>query len=499
MFTKIYLSFCLLLFSTSAVALTYGISQPFVNLSPFSASSVDQWRLQQLVYDSLLLEIPGQRDVFRAGLAKSWTISKDKKTFDFELRESVWSDGAAVTADDVKFSLDLIQNAAFKSPWLGSFPSIKKVEVLSPTKIRIQAKEINFELFKNIAVLLRVLPKHFYNNPNSNLIRTQILGSGPYKLASFTPSKRVSLEKNSRWWGWKDAELATWFTLEKIAFVTLPTALTVGHSFQSSELDIFPIANISMASELKRTNKSKIYLITDPNRKSKIVEQIYFNLNDILFQTKPVREALYHLIDQKSLCQQAYGTDQKNPSMSSAKGLATLKKEGWADTDKDGVLDRLIKGKKIPFRFSIAYGSQDSEKVLTLLKQQLKSSGIEISLNFLDPSIFWRALQDKKFQAYLGQEDILETVLSSEWSSLGFYNNKSFKLDSVDLNLKKLDHLFDAKQRRQLVKKIRNQIAAETPSLPLCEVDHENYAINSNLQQTGIQSGKPIWGWFKDP
>ena len=71
-------------------------------------------------------------------LAKSWTISKDRLVYEFELRNDVfWHDGVKFSAKDVEFTLNTLLDKKLLAPSKDNFKDIKKVEVLSDTKVRI--------------------------------------------------------------------------------------------------------------------------------------------------------------------------------------------------------------------------------------------------------------------------------------------------------------------------------------------------------------------------
>jgi ABC-type transport system substrate-binding protein len=70
---------------------------------PFDGAAV---RVREKVIESLVTRDIDTYD-WEPMLAKSWTISEDKLTFTFKLREDVyWHDGKKFTAEDVKFSFD---------------------------------------------------------------------------------------------------------------------------------------------------------------------------------------------------------------------------------------------------------------------------------------------------------------------------------------------------------------------------------------------------------
>ena len=81
-------------------------------------------------------------------LAKSWTVSPDRRTYDFQLQQGVkFSNGAPFTAEDVKFSLLRVKTA-----WTISIKStmdvVDHVDVVAPDHARVVlAKPSNGWLF----------------------------------------------------------------------------------------------------------------------------------------------------------------------------------------------------------------------------------------------------------------------------------------------------------------------------------------------------------------
>ena len=88
--------------------ITWAIEQDPVNLIPFGAiSTSNQWG-KEFMYDSL---VEWDKDLLvKPALAESWE-TPDAKTWIWHLRKGVkFHDGAEMTADDVKYSIDLQAN-----------------------------------------------------------------------------------------------------------------------------------------------------------------------------------------------------------------------------------------------------------------------------------------------------------------------------------------------------------------------------------------------------
>ena len=83
------------------------------------------------------------------------------------------------------------------------------------------------------------------------------------------------------------------------------------------------------------------------------------------------------------------------------KASALLAEAGWRDTDGDGVLDKMINGKKTPLRFEIKVNSGNAlrKSVALVLLDELKKHGIAASVRELDWTIFLNDVKNHQFDA----------------------------------------------------------------------------------------------------
>jgi peptide/nickel transport system substrate-binding protein len=90
--------------------LTYGRYTDSLFLDPFfTDANLDIWILQN-IYGTLIQTGPDGKGL-APGLATAWNFSKHGKTFTLTLRPGVkFSNGAALTGEDVKFSLNRARN-----------------------------------------------------------------------------------------------------------------------------------------------------------------------------------------------------------------------------------------------------------------------------------------------------------------------------------------------------------------------------------------------------
>ena len=142
------------------------------NPAIFRLSSLNYWWYQ--VFSGLVR--PDGNFKVVPDLAKSWTVSEDKMTYIFNLRKGVrWHDGKPFTAEDVKFTYELMlnkDNRAASSHWMyfgyiqgaaeyrkGKARSIRGIEVLGPHKLRLRLNA-PYAAFLIISAAQPIVPKH---------------------------------------------------------------------------------------------------------------------------------------------------------------------------------------------------------------------------------------------------------------------------------------------------------------------------------------------------
>ena len=115
--------------------------------------------------------------------------SEDGKTWNIRLKENIlWHDGGKLTADDVIFTLELIQNPEARSPLYASFQGVAAERVSElEVKFVLQSPYAFFE--RDHLNNLRIIPKHlFHDIPAANLKLSSYglrpVGSGPYEVVS---------------------------------------------------------------------------------------------------------------------------------------------------------------------------------------------------------------------------------------------------------------------------------------------------------------------------
>ena len=179
-------------------------------INPIYAETSDVNRdLVEIIFSGLMKYGPEGKII--PDLAEKYEILEDGKIYEFHLKENIlWHDSSPMTADDIIFTIETIQNPEIKSPlrvnWLGV-----EVEKISEKAIRFKLRNPSAVFLENCAV--KIIPKRIWQNisaQNFSLTTRNLepIGSGPYKFKNLLQDKQgniksMDLERNSEYFGEK--------------------------------------------------------------------------------------------------------------------------------------------------------------------------------------------------------------------------------------------------------------------------------------------------------
>jgi peptide/nickel transport system substrate-binding protein len=164
-----------------------GINSPLKNMNPVAAKDHLEFMELRMIYDRLFRIAP-------SGKAEPWAAESykivDPTTIDITLRKGMkFHDGKAVTADDIKFTLDY--HTKWKAPFfVESLKHLDSVETTGEYGIRLKLKEPYAPFIPNLLGAIFILPKHIWQDiPDKvdvsdplNYSNEKPIGSGPFKF-----------------------------------------------------------------------------------------------------------------------------------------------------------------------------------------------------------------------------------------------------------------------------------------------------------------------------
>lgn len=158
------------------------------------------WDMIQ-IYDQLVEYQPGSLDV-QPGLATSWTISPDGRTYTFHLRDARFSNGAPVTAADIKFSIDRFASPTVDSAYAGFLaPAYKSSDTPNAHTFVIHLTRPDAGFLSALAIpVASITPEAVVRKEREDGFGSRPIGSGPFELAQWARGRFVKLVRNPYYW-----------------------------------------------------------------------------------------------------------------------------------------------------------------------------------------------------------------------------------------------------------------------------------------------------------
>ncbi|HXB13619.1 MAG TPA: ABC transporter substrate-binding protein [Bacteroidia bacterium] len=382
----------------------------------------------------------------------------------FELRkEAKWDNGTPITAKDVDFTLKVIKNPAINDEPLRTYYDIVnsiiylKTYSENPRKFTIVCDSKYVMGIISTGTNTFILPEYAYD-PNKYLenftlrqLREDkdiakdpkiiafakdfnsekfqrdpqaISGSGAYKFVSWTTGQRVVLEKKKEWWGNSLSGTNCFFdaNASKLIYQTINDMTSALVSLKAGNVDIMksikPQDFIDLSKSDKFTSNFKAYTPLELSYAYLGVNMTSPKLTDV-----KTRQGLAHLVDVQRIIKDAYygyaqqvagaispmdSMNYDNTIKPYTYNIDTAKilfaEAGWKDTDGDGILDKVIDGKKTDFTidFLINAGNDTRKKVALIFQEAARKVGITVNVVQQDWNVYLDNVKKHVFDIYYG-------------------------------------------------------------------------------------------------
>ncbi len=187
--------------TSGAQTLTFGNNATITSLDPHFYTATPNFEAARHLFDGLtLMRADGSA---APALAESWE-AVGPQTWEFRLRPgTAFHDGTPFTAEDVAFTVARVPNVP-NSP--GSFVvftnTVERVEVVDPRTVRVHTRTPDPLIPINFAWVM-MLSRRAHEGATTQGFNdgTFAVGTGAYRLVSFSPGERLELARNDAHWG----------------------------------------------------------------------------------------------------------------------------------------------------------------------------------------------------------------------------------------------------------------------------------------------------------
>jgi peptide/nickel transport system substrate-binding protein len=372
------------------------VGQPqFINPILAAASSVDSdvskvIYAQLLKFDDKLSLVPDMAESLPA-------VSEDQKTYTLKLKPNLkWHDGQSISADDIIFTIETIQNIDYESPLRANWSRVK-VEKVDDTTVVFTLREISASFITNFT--LQVIPKHVWEGKSPQNLRLSDLnlrpiGSGPYmfreiKKTSDGTIRSLTLKSYENYHEGRPY-------IDRMTFRFYNDYDSLINAFQGREINTLGYLPFDRKS-LDSNGKFNQYKLNLPQ-----YQAVFFNLpKSATLSDKAVRQALWLAVERQAIidevylgfAKQAYGPILEgnlgyNPEVASQTHTSVveasdiLDKGGWALDQATNT--RSKNGKKL--EFSLATNNfVVNVKTAQMLQAEWQKIGVTVNLVIVSP------------------------------------------------------------------------------------------------------------------
>jgi len=296
--------------SASPQRLFYGLTLAPSGIDPHINSSSELGIPLTSVYDTLVYQDPATGR-FVPGLALSWQISEDGKTYTFTLRRDVkFHDGTPFNAAAVKVNLDRIINPATQSQkavfLLGPFDYAEAVDELT---VRIHLKQPFAPLLDGLSQVYLGMASPAALSQWGKDYQLHQVGTGPFMFKEYVPKDHLTLIRNPDYkWGpsiWENRGPAY---LDEITFRFYEDPATRALALESGQAQVMGEVPPQEVDRLTSSGKFMLYAVPIPGQPL----QLFLNTRRAPTDDLRVRQALIHATDRAAIVKAVFG--DKSPA-----------------------------------------------------------------------------------------------------------------------------------------------------------------------------------------
>jgi peptide/nickel transport system substrate-binding protein len=459
-----------------------------------------------------LVRINRVSDEVEPWLAESWTRSVDGLRYTMKLRPNVtFSDGHAMTADDVVFSLAAAYAVRSVADTLEIDGKRLSIQANDPQTITLTFPAL-YAPGLRILEALPVLPRHKLAGDlrNGTIDKAQnlstppsdLVGLGPFVLREYSPGQRLVFARNPHYWR-RDGNGGQLPYLDRVIVDIVPDENTQLLRLESGQTDL-TVSEVpaDAYATIKRAADAKTLQLFDLGV-GLHANALWFNLKPGSMGTDPraawlqrdeLRKAISMAVDRQVFADTVFlgaglpvfgpitpankrwywaGTPQTPHDPAAARAL--LASIGLVDRNGDGVLEDAA-GRPAQFTLMTQKGRTSLERGVSVIRDELKKLGLVVDVASLDSGAVIQRILSSKYDAVYFAPFMNDTdpALSADfWLSSGSFHfwNMAQKAPAtewerqIDDLMIRLMHSTDDQERKRLFDSVQQIFADHVPAL----------------------------------
>ncbi|MEJ7761205.1 MAG: ABC transporter substrate-binding protein [Thermomicrobiales bacterium] len=446
--------------ASPAGELTIGKAQEAVGFDPALITAASSFQAIAPVYEGLV-RFDAQNQPLPA-LAEKWE-TPDDTTFVFTLRQSVtFHNGRALTASDVKYSLERIANPDTASPWASQLEPVASIEAPDDRTVRMTLSQPYGPLLATLASAWAVIVPREEVEKTGDL-QTTMVGTGAFRLSEYVADTRTVMTANEAYW---DQGLPM---LGQVTWSILPDESARLAAIRTGEIGLTTLAD---AASVDLAGQSDGVVVI--NQETTDYYLLGLNTLQAPFDDVAVRQAISLAVDRQAIVDTAFFGN------GSVTGPIVPTLGEWASPvdqlplyGRD--LDRarqLLAEAGFPDGFSMSIVASplypEFINIALIVQQQLQEVGIDVQLDQVEWGTFierWRARDFQSFVSFNGSGNDPDRALYPVFHTGGSVNAFQFSDPEVDALLEQGRTTLDPAQRQEIYRQAEQLIADAAPGI----------------------------------
>jgi peptide/nickel transport system substrate-binding protein len=425
--------------------------------------------------------------VFVPGLADSWAVSQDAKTYTFRLKQGVkFHDGTPFNAEAVKFTMDRIvdpaTNAGQSHDQIGPYD---RTEIVNDYTVRIQMKEGYAPLLTNLNGYLGIVSPTAVKKMGLADFARRPVGTGPFMFKEWVAKDHITLVRNPDYnWGSSYFKHKGPALLDQIIFKIIPEESVRTGTLRSGETQYIDDLNTLEYAALKRSARLVVIekgqpgsgrvLLLNVTSKGPISELTVRRAMEYGVDREGFNKAVFQGLNKVAwspLMRPTFGYDpstEKIYSYDPTKAKQTLEEAGWR-VGSDGIREK--GGQKLVIDFPII-GRPRDRAMAESVQASLREIGMDIKVTALERGAFNEVRRQKRFDVNFmwfsyGDPDVLRTIFHS--SNINAFNRAQYQVPEVDRMLEQAAASTNKARRAQLYAEIQQRVLKDAVVVPLVD------------------------------
>jgi peptide/nickel transport system substrate-binding protein len=446
-----------------------GILVPAAAINPITIA--DQGGLELLGNVGEFLVFTDQQNNYHPWLATSWSPNADASVWTFKIRQGVkFNDGRPMTVDDVVYSFKTQSDPKGSANALSVFGGTLKPEGVQ----KVDDTTVAFHLEAPDGSFTDAVSEDNYNmiivpdNYDYGQYQKSFIGTGRFKMASYTPSSGATFVPNPHYWGTpaKPAE---------VQFTFYPEEAPMTAALQAGSIDCLDQFSVATSPQLLNGGYNVIALKAATHR------QLSMRTDIAPFTSKYVRQAIAYTLDRPAIVSALFkGNAQVGNDSPFAPSFRSTDASVPQRTKNLALAKQLLAKGGVSRGFSTPLLTETTQEIphfAAIIKQSAAQIGVDVKLTVETPTKYYGTAAFGKSDWLDGEMSLvdygaravpnlyLEAPLQSPdpKAGRGVWNAARFSNSAYDKLSREFVAAADLSTQRRLAGQIERLLLDETP------------------------------------